>query len=289
MPDRFYHTYHEDYADLVNTHYYFQMTFYRRLNDRPHDHDFYEIVYVIEGGMFHTVNSVDIEAGQGSLTLLRPGDWHQMTRQLPHTHVLCLSISVEEMEKFLTAYHCDLSSSPFPPTLILSAQQQNEYKMTFDKAMVEDYEQRIPHLSVLTGMSLQFYIQDSYFKVDRRKNRTPFLEALSQFNTPENIREGVPALLRISNFSHAQLCRIMKKWMNVTPQQYVVDLRLNLALKLIQDCDLDLQSIAEQVGYSSFSHFNMIFSQRFRMTPAAMRSQFLDQEKSALLCPKLKL
>ena len=108
---------------------------------------------------------------------------------------------------------------------------------------------------------------------DARLSRAHFLDALKKFNQPEYIREGVPALLRLSNFSHAQLCRIMKRMLDTTPQEYVIDLRLNLAFQMIQSTTLPLAAIAEQVGYSSLSHFITIFTQKYHITPSMLRKK----------------
>ena len=63
----------------------------------------------------------------------------------------------------------------------------------------------------------------------------------------------------------------MKNLLGTTPQKYVVSMRLNLALELLQNSDMSVDAIIEQIGYASTSHFASIFAQKFGMTPSEAR------------------
>lgn len=265
-----------DYPELERMPYYFQLTFYRRLMPDPHDHTFYELVYLIEGRMVHCVNGLACRVGEGALLLLRPGDSHELRDQMPNTNVLSLSIRSEEMERFIACYGCDFSASSEPPSVELPPQARAEFKRAYEQILLVSYNQRIAYFRMLLGMAIHFFLMFSSPNESKNATRAHFLEALFQFNTPEHIREGVPALLRLTNFSHAQLCRVMKRTMNVTPQQYVVDIRLNTALQLLQETDMTLQSIAEQIGYASLSHFITIFTRRYHASPSAFARRRAD-------------
>ena len=264
-----------DYTELFENKYYIQGTFNRVLMSAVHDHNFYEINYVLEGGCSHLVNGIPIKMSEGDLSILRPGDNHGFPSQLPHTNLVSLSVCVEEVERFLHAYGDDLRiplcNSPEPPFFHLNAHQQNDFRAEFEQILIMDHVRRRIRMKILLDKALQFYMLRLEHPLFGNAINSHLADALTRFNSPENIREGVPALLRLSNFSHAQLCRVMKKSLNVTPQQYVVTLRMNLAMELIQDSEIELGTIVAYVGYASVSHFNMIFTNRFGMTPAQAR------------------
>ena len=115
-------------------------------------------------------------------------------------------------------------------------------------------------------MLLQYYLQfENGEQVD-------WIDRLSrEMSVPENLSEGVSALQRIANLSHPQLCRVFRKTINRTPQQFVQELRLNYAYTLICNTDTSLEAIAALVGYSSFSHFCIIFKERFQQSPSGLR------------------
>ena len=97
---------------------------------------------------------------------------------------------------------------------------------------------------------------------------------LIQMNTPENIEEGLPALLRYSGFSHGHLCRIMKKKYGTTPSQYITDLRLKFAANLLTSTDYDILNISLQLGFSSLSHFITIFKKKYGLSPSKYRATY---------------
>lgn len=264
-----------DYPELFENKYYIQGTFNRVLMAAIHDHNFYEINYVLEGGCSHIVNGIPIKMSVGDISILRPGDSHGFSSQLPHTNLMSLSVCVEEVDRFFYAYGTELQVSlcnaSEPPFFHLTAHQQNDFRTEFEQILIMDPLQRRIRIKILLDRALQFYMLRLEHPPFGNAINSHLTEALARFNSPENIREGVPALLRLSNFSHAQLCRVMKKSLNVTPQQYVVTLRMNLAMELIQDSEIELETIVAHVGYASASHFNMIFTNRFGMTPAQAR------------------
>ena len=96
---------------------------------------------------------------------------------------------------------------------------------------------------------------------------------LLQMNTPENIEEGLPALIRYSGFSHGHLCRIMKQEFGITPSQYITNLRLEYASNLLTTTNYDILSISVRLGFSSLSHFITIFKEKYGITPSKYRSE----------------
>ena len=96
---------------------------------------------------------------------------------------------------------------------------------------------------------------------------------LEKMKHEENIKGGTSAMLRISNYSRTQLARIVKKNLNMTIHDYILELRLNTAYNSILYSDKTTEEIAESVGYESLSHFNRIFKQKFGVTPSMLRKK----------------
>ena len=91
-------------------------------------------------------------------------------------------------------------------------------------------------------------------------------------NTPENIYEGLPSLIRLSGFSHGHLCRVMKQKYDTTPIRYITNLRLEYAANLLATTNYDILTISVNVGISSLSHFITIFKQKYGVSPSKYRS-----------------
>jgi len=66
--------------------------------------------------------------------------------------------------------------------------------------------------------------------------------------------------------------RQFKKAMGMTPHQYIVQLRMDRAKKLLSNSDMPLAAVAAQVGFADQSHFSSTFRRTTSMTPRIYRN-----------------
>ena len=127
----------------------------------------------------------------------------------------------------------------------------------------------VPNCRLLLAALLSLFLQAQLQPDDTAS--PAFARTLAEMNRLENAAEGVPAFLRLSNFSHAQLCRLTKKHLGMTPGAYINEIRLKYACELLRRSDLDYQTVGERVGFSSYSHFCSLLKKAYHMTPAQIR------------------
>lgn len=68
-----------------------------------------------------------------------------------------------------------------------------------------------------------------------------------------------------------QLYRLMKKYVNQTPVEYIRSVRLDKAAALLEKGDLNVSEVMYRVGFSSPSYFSKCFHARFGKRPADFR------------------
>ena len=243
----------------------------RDLNPELHSHDFFEIVYLLSGSAIHKYNQSVTLMKPGEVMLLRPGDTHILFRKGTELNLYSISATTAQMQPLLAAYCMEdaVCGTPDPFVFPLGQQKYNITRLFEGLASLEP-ERQNAHLRVILGMTLHALV------LGHGRERQAWLEnTLQQMTSTENLTEGVPAMQRLCNLSHAQLCRVIKKQTGKTPQQYVRELRLLRAYDLIQSTDLPFEDVANAVGYFSFSHFSTTFKDRFGLTPAALRKRNL--------------
>lgn len=82
------------------------------------------------------------------------------------------------------------------------------------------------------------------------------------------------------NFLHEDyLNRIFKREKGIPLNQYIIQERMNLAARLLQNPSLGVAVIANQVGYSNYSYFASTFKKTFGYTPTQYRKQCLGLEE----------
>ncbi len=90
--------------------------------------------------------------------------------------------------------------------------------------------------------------------------------------------EPVPAVsLLVSEFGFSQrnLEYLFKGLTGKTPVQYITDMRMQEALRLLKESELPIVDIAELLGYNSFAYFSAAFKKHFGYPPSAARTGWI--------------
>lgn len=269
-----------NFEEFGSPNYYFQCTYSRPLISEDHYHDFYEIVYVYSGGCAHVINGVSQPFSTGDIILLYPGTSHYFKDQQPNTSVISLSVKKEEMERFIYPYARDerFAKNTDPITIHLDLSEQRNVQNAYLPIISAPKELEEAYCKILLGVVVPMFYSKNIISIDNKVGAPPaFSLLLSAMMEPENIKRGIDAMVEISNFSHSHLCRMFKKYMNVSPHQYITSLRMNYAFDLVTSSDVSFEAIAESIGYASFSHFSHKFKDTYRKTPANMRKIYKNK------------
>jgi AraC family transcriptional regulator len=74
-------------------------------------------------------------------------------------------------------------------------------------------------------------------------------------------------LSNIACLNNAYFLREFKKFFHLTPYQYVIQKRLELAKELLQNQDASITEICFAIGYEDVSSFTKLFKSHFRLSP----------------------
>jgi AraC family transcriptional regulator len=82
---------------------------------------------------------------------------------------------------------------------------------------------------------------------------------------------SLEAMAADAGLTPSHFCRVFKKATGTTPHQYVMKARLDRAQELLTSSDLSIATIADQLGFTSQSHFTRAFRQYSGQTPSGWR------------------
>ena len=115
-------------------------------------------------------------------------------------------------------------------------------------------------------------------KVDEKGDRINkmFTYILTHFNDP-NLR--ITELALESNMSTSAFGHFFKKSTNKSFTQFVVDLRLGYASKLLINSNYSISEIAYKSGFNNIANFNRLFKKNKAITPKQYRQNLMESNK----------
>jgi AraC-like DNA-binding protein len=90
-------------------------------------------------------------------------------------------------------------------------------------------------------------------------------------NYPRDI--SLDELSRLFSISKFHMCREFKRYVGKSPNDYLIDLRLDKAKEMLTDTKRTIAEIGQLVGVPNTNHFLYLFKSREGITPSAFRKQ----------------
>lgn len=268
-------------ADNLNpgVDYKFHTTYGRPGKTSTHSHEFYEVFLTVKGNIIHCINKTVQILEPGCLVFIRPDDEHGYVYNEGEEYAFVnLAMSIQLFEDLFfylkPAYDCtDLLKSPLPPVSRLT---KNEADMLLKKLnSLNLVQSRNIQEQKLQIRVLLLEIFSQYF-TDRKsvlESDVPYwlAETCRLMKKPDNFTLGQNRMVEICGKSPEHLSRTMKKYMNVTPTDFINNLKVNYAANLLANTNLKITDICYEAGFGNISYFYMLFNDAYGKTPKEFR------------------
>jgi signal transduction histidine kinase/ligand-binding sensor domain-containing protein/DNA-binding response OmpR family regulator len=180
----------------------------------------------------------------------------------------------------------------FIPVIILTALSEDRYQMQgllkgADSFLVKPIDESILMVQIQnilkTRQSLKkmFDQNNENAKNIKVPSQLSFIDHAEQIIL-ENLQKtefNISDLANQLNTSHSSLHRKIKSHVNQSPTEFIRDIRLKMAIKLMKDNKYNIDEISNYVGFNSTSYFMRSFKKKYGKTPKEYRR---DQNHSML-------
>ncbi len=249
-----------------------------------HSHMFYEMFYIIEGSISHSLNGETEMLTAGDMFFLDLNDVHTFFREsgntCKHRDIIIRKDFFEDCLRFIGENFCnDYKENKLPKCLKID---DDDIKRLESQILNVNLTSHInsnffyPRIRMLC-VSLLNYLLNKQEKEESRLYPVWIEELLSRFHINQYACEGLTSILEPFHFDQAYMCRAFKKYVGCTMTDYLNDIRIRHAIYLLQYSNETVSSIAYTIGFASPSYFNSIFKKCFNMTPKMFRRQHLYQ------------
>ncbi len=246
-----------------------------------HDHNFFEIFYILDGSVTHHLNGKKEMLQTGDAFLLRPSDKHSFIRKsgVPCSHRDVI-ISEQLLRKACDFIDPDLFGkivarkeplkTRLPKTKIVDFEKEFS-KMFFTPADQGFYTKKTM-ANVLSVALLNLFLQESQTNFDG----LPIWlnNILPAFSAPISMRIGLTQILKDVGYDKSYVCRTFKKYMGCTMSEYLRNQRIDYASSLLLTTDKSIPQICDEIGIDSVSYFITAFKQRHSLSPKQFKKSF---------------
>ncbi len=249
-----------------------------------HSHDFYEVFIILEGECIHQVNNDGQMLKSGDMVFIRPDDIHSYKYRTNYNGLPCSFLNVNFMKEIADSafsyldnrkFTHGLITAPLPPVVHLDSAQtelivkKSGYINVYEP--INPAKARIAARCILIDMLMYFYLDYS----QDTSTHAPkwFDQLLLDIQHNNNFIYGLGCLTELSGKSAGHLNRIFKKYMNMTPTEYLNQLKLNYAKLLLITTDMQIIDAAFESGFDNLSHFYHLFKNAYGITPGQVRKK----------------
>ena len=220
-------------------------------------------VYIIDGYAEYTFDGVKYSARAGDVVYLANGCNYDRHIKSDLYHFICVEFTFDtppntmEPKVFSNAQELD---SLFKKIYKLWYLKDTSYKSKCMSVLYEIY-------SGLIGKEFSTYIPE------RRKD--VFKDIIKRMSEEYGSKEiYIQGLAQMANMSEVHFRKIFKNIYKISPQQYIIGLRIERAKELLAFGDFSISQISDMLGFSDTCHFSRTFKQKVGYSPTEYRNTF---------------
>jgi AraC-like DNA-binding protein len=234
--------------------------------------DGYYLVFISMGeGVFESAKAASCHIKEGTCFILFPGVWHRYKPDIKS--------GWEEYWVGFKGYYPDRLMKNFDPANPFIKTGRSDNLLKLFHALMEQVQQAAPgYHQVISGITLQIlgFIQavSQYHEISadgdtRLVEEAKFLlrESVSANIAIEEVLQKLPA-------GYSKLRKDFKRLTGRSPNQYLLNLRLEKVKELLTNTSLSISEIAYQTGFESVSYLSKIFKKKNRRGPKSYRDEF---------------
>lgn len=255
-----------------------------------HNHDFFEIQYLLCGQLTQIIDGLHVTLGAGDLCFIAPFAKHSpmvndsdtlLVNLLVRTDTLrtTFSNSLSEKDYISEFFLRVLSGQTYQPILLFRTQQDPKIAHLILDMLDEQDDLRPYTDKLLRSMTEQLFImllRDHMDQLDigkslRKQDDTIF--TILRYIQKHFTEISLAGLAQRFNYSESYLSYLIKAYTGSTFSETVTELRMQQVAHRLEAEDGTISEIMSDAGYSDKTHFYRTFHRYFQLTPAQYRRQ----------------
>ncbi len=259
---------------------------YRQNDMESHNHDFFELVYVVKGRAVHTLNSREGVLKEGDYFIIDYGSVHSYSKSEDFTLINCIFLpevidetmtgcrSLDELlHGCLIRYYTSIPGET-PGNRIFHDEDGRIRQLIM--GMLEEYEEkkegyaevfrcRLIELLILT-------LRKGVHEKPKHPKHRAVLGVLQYVDCNYQNYVNLGMFCQQYHYTLSYISRIFRQETGLSFREYLQKVRIEKSCQLLAGSDMRIGEIAQAVGYEDKKFFNTIFKKIVKMTPREYRN-----------------
>ncbi len=258
----------------------------------PHNHNYFEIIFVEKGNGYHTINGVRFPYKENNIFLLSPEDTHHFEIKkhsqftyFKFTELLFSSkVNLPDRKYWLQRIEQLLHHPNIIPGDVISHEDDRSiiwdiHNLVLDEFKNEKiYYQEIISNAISTILSIIFRNISAKYIANQREipvihTKIDLILSHIRQHVYDNDLTKISYLANKFNMSQSSISTYFKRKTGESIHQYVTKYKMKLVEYRLQHTEFTIAEIAYQLGYTDESHLTKTFKKYFAMSPKQYRKE----------------
>ncbi len=257
-----------------------------------HTHDYIELAYVVEGEFQQKIMGQDIKFKEGEICLIDKNCLHQDYLFFNKSTIIFIGLANEIFDEVMVGKIEEEGILNFLRMALMKQKDVQQY-VHFKPKNQENKQIENLLLTLLTeleckdeasryickGLVIRIlrHISSKYefflSNEQRKKMNWIIFEEITNYIRERYADITIRELVQKFHFNEDYYNRLLKDRAGMTYSEYVQNIRLSQAEKLLKMTSMTVDEVANQVGYHNKGYFYKIFVERYGVTPSRFRKQ----------------
>lgn len=263
--------------------YRFQVPFFEF---KWHYHPEYELTYIVKGSGYRIVGNSYEQYSDGDLVLLGSNLPHTWTSK-PDNTFASEAIVIQFSSEFITPFLVLHESNQIKQLLEHS---DRGLRIAVDEMLVSNIME-LPEiqgmdrvlkliwiLEEITKRQCDYIAPNTFHNVVSKKNEFRINKACTFLQNNFNQKISLKQVADLIYLTESNFCKFFKKATGKTYSDYLNELRINEACRMLVQTEQTINEISYACGFETLSYFNRVFLFKKAITPSTFRKQNITEK-----------
>lgn len=244
-----------------------------------HYHPEFELTYIVKGSGYRIVGNTYEYFKEGDLVLLGsnlPHTWTGKSNQTNYSEAIVIQFSIEMLHSLLVYEEAvDVFKMFKDAAMGLNFKASNALVTKLNTILQSNnFEKLINLLSLLNDLSKESYrliSPNSFHTIVTKKNEKRINKVCLYIQHNYTRKIAIKQVANLIHVTESNFCKFFKKTTGITFSDYVNEIRINEACRLLELTEMTISQIVYECGFENQSYFNRVFINKKMKSPSQYR------------------